>query len=463
MQRTISLLQRILDHELSGYIVIGLLLRMLLMPYFIDPYDIGAYRAGLVYFLNGYDPYFLHASIYPPLVYFLTFPLFTVAYHFGFSLNSLSVLDLVNGNSANGIVAISQVDPWFLVLWKLPLLCFDVLTGIVIYSFVKEIAVDFKQPKRLFLVWFFNPFTLVISYVHGSYDVLVAFFILLGAFLLYRGNYLSSGLCFGLGTLAKTAPIFVALPLSVILLLKGVGRSLSIAVLKTNARAFLRFVAGISVSLLPFAPLLTEYSYLMYMGISREISITGGLNQWFFTADLQRTYWINQYVGTIQLVFSYFPLICIIVSLVFCKFLEFGQKRILLAVAFFTGFIYFFLPITLQSQYLLWVLPLLVVISAIKKHFLWILGLCSAAGFFFYLSIQSPRIFLYPLAMYTSLYKPEELIQYVSTYLNAPGVFSRYLRQDLCTLFGGIGFVGLLSMIILLIVNLWVTKNEERR
>lgn len=461
MQRVVSLFRRILCHELSSYIVIGLLLRAVLMPYLIWPYDIGAYRTGLVYFLNGSNPYFYHASIYPPLVYFLTFPLFSVAYHFGFSLNPPSTLEAITESSANGAAAILQVDPWFIVLWKLPLLCFDLLTGILIYYFVKELSVDLKLPKRLFLVWFFNPFTLAISYVHGSYDIFVGFFILLGTYFLYRDSHLSAGLCFGLGTLAKTSPIFVALPLSVILLFKGVIGSWNIAAFKVNARVFSKFVVGIGASLLLFAPLFIEYSYLMYAGISREISITGGLNQWFFAADLQRSYWINQYISTIQAGFSYYPLVCLVISLLFCKFARLSPEKILFAAAFFTNLVYFFLPISLQPQYLLWILPLLVVISSVRKHFLWLFGLCSAAGFFFYLSIQGPRIFLYPLTMYTSLYKPEELVQHISTYLNAPGVFSRFLRQDLCTIFGGIGFVGLLATTVLLIKYLWVTKNDE--
>jgi len=462
MQTIISLFHRVLDHEIFGYIMIGLLLRLVLMPYLTWPFDLGAYRSGLAYFLNGYDPYFFHASIYPPLVYFLTLPLFSIAYSFRFSFNSPTISDLIGGSSM-GAVASSAVNPGFLVLWKLPLLCFDLLAGIVIYHFVKGMTVDPKAPKRLFLVWFFNPFTLAISYVHGSYDLLVAFFILLGVFLLYKGSYFSAGLSLGLGTLAKTAPILVALPLSIILLFRGSEGSLSVSALKAHARDFLRFTGGVGASLLPFALLFVEYSYLMYEGISKEISITGGLNQWFFAADPQKSYYVNQFIGTIQTAFFYYPLICVVVSLFFCKFLKFDQERVLFAATFFTFLIYFFLPITMQPQYLVWVLPLLIVISSLKRHFIWLLGLCSAAGLLFYLSIQSPLVFFYPLAMYTSLWRPEELVRYITVYSNIPGVFSRFLRQDLCTLFGGIGFVGLVTTTILLIQNLWVHKNDEAK
>jgi len=462
MEKATAILRGYFNHELGGLIIIGVLLRMVLMSYFIWPYDINACYSGLMYFINGNDPYALHASIYPPLTYFLLFPLFSFAYQFGFSFGSHSISEAVTTTSFDGSVAICQVNPLFLVLWKLPLLCVDLLTGILIYYFARELVVDPKIPKRCFLVWFFNPFTLVVSYLHGSYDLFVAFFIVLGAFFLYKQNYFSAGLSFGLGTLTKTSPIFIALPLAVVLLFKGVLGSLNIHNLKANTLVFFKFAVGCVVPLLSFAPLFIEYLYLMYVGISKEISITGGLNQWFFAADPQRSYLINLHIGTIQTVFSYYPAICFVISVLFCKFLKLSHEKILFITAFFTNLIYFFLPITLQPQYLLWILPLLVVLSSVRKSFIWPLSLYSAAGFAFYLSLQGPQIFLYPLAMYTSLCTPEQLVKNVMNYANLPGVASQFLRQDLCTLFGGVGFLGQLLTILLLIKSLWMAKNDEK-
>jgi len=461
MGKVIALVRGYFNHELSGFIIIGILLRMVLMPYFIWPYDINVYYSSLIYFINGHDPYALHASIYPPLIYFLLFPLFSFAYQAGFSFSSRFIFEVATAINFDGLVAICQVNPFFLVLWKLPLICFDLLTGILIYYFARELAVDSKIPKRCFLVWFFNPFTLMISYTHGSYDVLVAFFILLGAFFLYKQNYFSAGLSFGLGTLTKASPIFIALPLAVVLLLKGVLGSLNTYNLKVNTKIFFKFAAGCIMPLLFFAPLFIEYLHLMSVGISKEISITGGLNQWFFAVDPQRSYLINLHIEVIQKVFLYYPAICFIISVLFCKFLKLSHEKILLIVTFFTNLIYFFLPITLQPQYLLWILPLFVVLSSLRKRFLWSLSLYSAAGFAFYLSLQGPQIFLYPLAMYTSLCTPEQLIGSVMDYTNLPGVFSQFLRQDLCTLFGGIGFLVQLLTMFLLIKSLWMVKDDK--
>lgn len=460
MKRIISTLRSYFTHELTSFFILGLLLRIVLMPYFIWPYDMGAYQSGLAYLISGNDPYTLHASIYPPFVHFITFPLFRLAYQLGVSFDFHSIQEVLTGTRLEAIVAYCQVSPLFLVLWKLPLLCFDLLTGILIYCFAKTLASDSKTPKRCFLIWLFNPFTLAVSYLNGSYDIVVAFFILLGAFFLFKENYFSAGLSFGLGTLAKTSPIFIAIPLSVVLLFRGLRNSFNAPNLRNNAELFLKFAAGCIVPLVFFMPLFTEYAGLMYSGISKEISILGGLNQWFFAGDPNKSRLLNQHIGVIQTVFSYYPVICFVLALSLTVLLELKHEAILLTTAFFTGLIYLFLPITLQPQYLLWIMPLLVVLCCKRRSFIWPISVFSAAGFLYYMSLQGPQTFLYPLAMFTRLYNPQELIDNISSYVNSQGIISQYLRQDLSTVFGGIGFLGQIMVMSLLIKNLRMTKND---
>jgi hypothetical protein len=207
-------------------------------------------------------------------------------------------------------------------------------------------------------------------------------------------------------------------------------------------------------------PLFTEYAGLMYSGISKEISILGGLNQWFFAADPNKSRLLNQHIGVIQTVFSYYPVICFVLALFLTVLLELKHEAILLTTAFFTGLIYLFLPITLQPQYLLWIMPLLVVLCCKRRSFIWPTSVFSAAGFLYYMSLQGPQTFLYPLAMFTRLYNPQELIENISSYVNSQGIISQYLRQDLSTVFGGIGFLGQIMVMSLLIKNLRMTKND---
>lgn len=462
MKRLIAPIHSFLEHELSGPIILGLLLRFVLMPYLIWPYDIGAYQYGLSYIMSGKDPYTLHASIYPPLVHFMTFSFFKLAYQLGFSFDFHSIGEVLSGIRPGGLVAMGQISPFFLVLWKIPILCFDLLTGILIYYFVKELVFDSNMPKRCFLIWIFNPFTLAISYLNGSYDVAVAFFILLGGFFFFRDEYFSAGLSFGLGTLAKTSPIFIAIPLAAIMLFKGSLHPFKALNLRTNVRFFSKFIVGCIVPIVLFAPLFVEYTNLMYSGISKEVSIGGGLNQWFFTADPSTSNLVNQYLTAIQTAFLFYPVICFVLALLFCRFIKLTRETILLITTFFTILIYLFLPITLQAQYLLWIIPMLIILFSKWKSFIWPVGLFSIGGLFFYLSSQSPQVFLYPLAMYTPLYNPQQLISNIVAYQNSQGIISRYLGQDLSTLFGGIGFLGQILTTLLLIKNLRMAKDNVK-
>jgi len=466
MGKVIALVRGYFNHELSGFIIIGILLRMVLMPYFISPYDISAYHSSLVKFMNSYSPYTLFSSIYPPFIYFLLFPLFSIAFRIGFLFKSCYVPEAAYVGTITGLVSPDQVDTSFLFLWKFPSLCFDLLTGLLIYEFVKKLTQDSSVAKNGFTIWFFNPFTLIVSYIHGSYDVIVAFLILLGVFLLYNANYFSAGLSFGLGALTKLSPIYVSFPLAFFILFKGVLPRFNPRRFKENVLSFVKFSIGCTTPILFFIPLVSEYFYLMYMSVTEEVLITGGLNQWFFAAVPHFSYLVNSKIETIQEVFSYFPIICLIPYVFLYKVLERDNKKyyeFLLITIFFIELIYLFLPVTVQPQYLLWILPLLVVISAMRKRFLFPLSIFSIAASAFFFSIQGPHTFLYPLAMHTSVYSLAELRKNIINFMSLQGVISEFLRQDLCLLFGGIAFFGHLVAIFMVIKELvMVTKNDKK-
>jgi hypothetical protein len=461
MKRILSLVRSFFNHELSGLIILGLLLRIILIPYLVSPYDISEYQSGLAYFMSGYDPYHLHASIYPPLPYFLNYPVLKIAYQFGMSFGFHSVSEILSGTNFTGLIPMGEISTLFLIFWKTPLICFDLATGILIYYFVKELTSNVKISRLCFIFWFFNPLTLAISSLLGSYDAATGFFILLGAYFLFKSNYFSAGFSFGLGGLTKVSPVFVAFPLAAVLLFKRDNPIANASGFRSSARDLLRFVSGCAVPLVSFAPLVIEYTGLMSWGVSKEISITGGLNQWFFATDIVRDGWVNSNIAAIQAAFWYYPAIALVIGILFSRFFKLDKKSFLFLTALFTNLIYFFLPMEVQPQYLLWVLPLLLVLIPIAKRYIWSICIYSVAGLFFFLSLQGIQAFLYPLAMFTSLYPSRILAASVNDYLNLSGYFSLNLRQDLCTIFGGLGFLALVLTTVLLIKSLLVKGNEK--
>ena len=450
-EKIVSVLRHSVGHELAGLIIVGVLLRIALMPYFSSPYDASAYCSGLTWFMNGYSPYAFSASIYPPLVYFLFFPLFSLAKWMGLSPAYQIIPEAANTGTVTGLISAYQVNPTFLVLWKIPILCFDVLTGLLIYYFAKILAHNSKMPKWCFAIWFFNPFTLTVSYIHGAYDVIAAFFILLGAFFVYKQNYFSGGLSFGLGTLTKLSPIYTAFPIAAVLLF-GILNS-SRKDFKISVFGFLRFVGGFFVPLLALAPMAIEYFQRMSEWMAHEASISGGLNQWFFAVDLRAGWkFVNSNLGIIQKGFLYYPLIVLVMCLLVCKLLKWNSERssknVLIVAALFTALIYFFTATTVQPQYLVWILPLLIALSSMRREFFLPLGVLSFAGLAFLLSIQGPYAVLYPLASHTLLYSPGQVSNHILQYVNTTGIIGPYLWRDLCLIFGGIGFLGLVLTVL---------------
>ncbi len=439
------------SHELIGPTIIGILLRLALMPYFSDPFDLGTYCSSLIWFANGYNPYAVYASVYPPFIYFILFPLFSLAHWIGLSPGYNYVPEAANTGTVTGMVSANQANPSFLVLWKLPHLSFDLLTGLLIYRFVKELTDNPRMPKYSFVMWLFNPLTLAISYFHGAFDVIVAFFILLGIFLIYNLKYFSAGLSFGLGTLTKLSPIYVGVPLAVMILFKGVLSGPRTYSLKANALDFSKFLAGLVTSLLFFAPVLIKYFQLMFFGVAPESSV-GGLNQWFAAVNPRLSWQPAESVANLlQKILLLYPIVILVICLLLCRFLrwnyEKSNKNILFAAVLFTCLTYLFLPVVVQPQYLLWILPLLVVLSTIRSKFLLPFSMLSIAGLAFYLSIQGPYAVLYPLAIHTPLYTAEQVSNNILYYMNRPGVIAPFLRQDLLLLFGGTAFLGQLMAI----------------
>ena len=122
-------LRLILGHELTVIMIIGILLRIIIMPYFGWPHDMSTYCSSVIWFANGYNPYAVYASLYPPFIYFITFPIFNIAHWIGLSPGYHYVASAANTGAFTGMVSPNQVNPSFLFLWKIPNLCFDLLTG----------------------------------------------------------------------------------------------------------------------------------------------------------------------------------------------------------------------------------------------------------------------------------------------------------------------------------------------
>lgn len=96
---------------------------------------------------------------------------------------------------------------WLYLLYaKLPLLIFDLLTGVLLTFLVKE-----SQQKKILILWLFNPVTIWATVAIGQVDIYTTFFIALSIYFVKKNNLILSSLALGLGAAIKSSP-FLLLP-----------------------------------------------------------------------------------------------------------------------------------------------------------------------------------------------------------------------------------------------------------
>ena len=245
---------------------VGLLLRFLFMPFTMHP-DIfwvhmcaskmayhGVFNIYEYVKINFYDSIVsLGTSYYPPLSYFIlgafhiVFKLFMPS--IGTWLDKYSVL-LASGDTSQYLELFKI--PFlklcsYLTVMKLPYLIFDMLCGLLLILY-------FNKPEssmRAFKFWMINPVVIFGSYIFGQFDVLIAFFLMLGLFFISRKRPYAGIFIIGSSILLKSSPLVLILPLSLV-----IGKDLKEA-------AKLLVVAFIPMVLLmtPFYLLTGDYAF----------------------------------------------------------------------------------------------------------------------------------------------------------------------------------------------------------
>ncbi len=196
-------------------LVLGLIIRLLLMPFTLHP-DIWAVSFAQNIFafkgiINIYDylgnlpnnsalvvNYGRNFFTYPPLAYFSLGI-------FGFILKPLFSRDFFNNLAVflPDILNDSRLY-WHLFVTKLPYLFFDFGILLLLVNFFQEE----KKKKLAAILWIFNPLSLYTSYMIGQFDILPVFFTVLALFLARREKLFWSAVSLGLGGAFKMYPLF---------------------------------------------------------------------------------------------------------------------------------------------------------------------------------------------------------------------------------------------------------------
>ncbi|HXX88534.1 MAG TPA: glycosyltransferase 87 family protein [Candidatus Acidoferrum sp.] len=416
-------------------------MRLVFAPFTAYQSDMAVLYRAINDLLRGFNIYTTNSFSYPPLWAYIEYPF----------LDLVSVLTSPNvlGVATNTLVLPLEswelptviTSPLFNLLSKIPLFIADLLIGIIIYDIVRESGKE-KEARFSFILWFFNPLVIYIDSIHGQFDVLPALMTVLSFCLFYKRKYLASGIALGLGTLFKIYPIFLA-PLYLFTaarLEKGKSGRAEESV-KQIFVSWSKFIGGMSLSFFVFLiPLIN--SNIIHDVFSRTILTSLGGLTLFNIAYVPGLQWVLPYIAGragLASVSLEILLVALILLISLSSFLShrdsletfiLGHIAVLVAI-YLTSF-------TVNPQYILWILPFLVLSYGLYHRNLKNLFLISLSALVFLIGVAGPLYYFYPAAVYA------QIIGVGSVYANAN--FFKNGGGSIVLLISGIaGVIGLFS------------------
>lgn len=397
----------IVHARLVTLLLAGLAIRFVLAPFTCHPYDLAVLYGINNDLLAGLNVYTTNSFSYPPLWPYVEYPALRLASFlvspgiFGLRLDTLNLQ--VESWKLPPVVT----SPLFNTVSKLPLFTADLLIGLAIYDIVKRMRGE-ERARLSFFLWFLNPLVISIDSIHGQFDVLPALMTVLAFCLFLRHDYFATGVAIGLGSLFKIYPVFL-IPLYLFSIASfETGKSLNVSGnLSKTTVGCLKFVVGLVVTFVMFiVPLL--YSNIWHDVLSRTeiIPTLGGLT--FFNVSYAPGFeWLLPFIfgngrlvslGLIGLCFAvilFISIVCFLRRQDSLRNMVLGHISVLM-VTYLTS-------LTVNPQYILWVLPFLVLGYGLLKHNLVKLSVLSISSLVFLISLSGPLFFTYPSAIYAHL------------------------------------------------------------
>ncbi|MDD5093465.1 MAG: glycosyltransferase family 39 protein [Dehalococcoidia bacterium] len=359
---------------------------------------------------------------------------------------------------------------------KLPCILMDMLTGLVIYGIVKELANETKA-KLAFKLWVFNPLVITVSCALGMYDVFAGFFSLLAVYLVTRRSFWSAGMAFTLGFLFKPHGLFLGIGLGIFILAFGFANGRT--AVANDCSPVQRGVKSLGKKLMPLGqfaagclfPVAVFLPGGMLLGIGSDISTRltwnqlGGINPWF----IQLIPW-----DAMQSIFAWghghFPLVLmasmalggmstLLVALLALRKMHFSTKGIYL-VAFVSMALYPILTPYNGAHYFVPCIAFLVVVVTVFDLSMTAFHTLSMSLFAWILSLWGAAFLWLPLAINWNLFSSEDLIERTFNYMAKPGWLNDAAYLDV-RLFCVIAiFVSLLWLVITTIRSIYQRDDQ---
>lgn len=372
------------DKSLRFLLILAILLRLLLMPFFYHP-DIKTTNFKVSFLKQGiFDVYSYIVNNKSKLPYPEEFNYFPLTYFFlgGYQFLASPFLgsnfdSWIQDASQN---ALDQVGVFrYLFILKIPYLIFDLLTAFFLYLYFDNRVLA----KKIFILWLFNPFSLILIYLYSNIDIIPVCLSVWSLLLLRRNKLILSALVLGLASGFKVYPL-IFLPF---VLMKA--RSLKEVILTGLSCLGLFFIV-----ILPF----------IFNQSFKDSALTSGLTTRVVTSGLS--------LGFGETIM---PGILAIGVLVYYAFLKKGDFNDKLEVLFFSILFLLLSYVHFHIQWLLWVVPFVLLLTLGSKKLAPFLYLNLAVGVLIPLlyNDSSMTVSLYSVfsRYFESLSTPYELVQ----------------------------------------------------
>lgn len=230
--------------------------------------------------LAGFSPYYSKTYSYPPLWAYTYFPFLLFASFlvdprtFATHVSQMDWVSLIVGYSP------TILSPVFLFVVKLPLILADIATGYLLYKLVTRFS-GTGLARKAYIFWIFNPLVIWTSAVHGAFDVIPAMFTVIALVYVLRAKYFWTGMSLSIAILYKLYPIYL-IPLYGILTWTDLGRDRPMrTALPRSLRRLLTLVCGGAVPVLLSLPVVS-ISDILHAVFLRQgyLSSLGGISPW---------------------------------------------------------------------------------------------------------------------------------------------------------------------------------------
>lgn len=323
----------------TKFLILAILLRLLVMPFFFHP-DIKTYHFQSSFLQKGvwniYSYLPEHKAELPLKEEFVYFPLtyFTLGFYqiiaspfLGPDFNSW----LANASAA----AVDTIGVFrYLFILKLPYLFLDCAVAFLLTKFFDD---EFEK-KRVFLLWLFNPFSIIIVYIFSNVDIFPVFLSVLSLYFSRQKKYPLAGLMLGLGAGFKAFPL------------------LFVPFLFFAAKNWKEKIIILLTSIIPFILIIAPF--LKSAGF-QEATLNSGLTTRIISNGIS--------IGFGEMLYPGIMLLAVIYFLAWQRKINFNQ----IPFFCFSVILAIFMTIHFHIQWLLWPMPFAILMIGHKKEWAW--------------------------------------------------------------------------------------------